>query len=123
MAANMSAATNRRVDSMARESTLTNVRVLQESTEGEGEGTGQPAPSSNAIEAEQSSGKQVDFVSNVWEKLRNWLQKEKMISLRKISLDSNEHFVNDDFVIALLTTVPMVALSNDAVAVGQLELP
>jgi hypothetical protein len=56
-------------------------------------------------------------------KTKKLVTKEKMISLRKISLDSSEHFVNDDFVIALLTTVPTVAPANRAVAVGQLELP
>ena len=56
-------------------------------------------------------------------KTKKLVTKEKIISLRKIFLDSSAHFGNDDFVIALLTMVPTAAPANRAVALGQLELP
>ena len=48
---------------------------------------------------------------------------KKIHVVPNISLDSCEHFGNDDLVIALRTTVATSVMANRAVAVGQLELP
>jgi len=51
------------------------------------------------------------------------LAAKKIHVVPNISLDSCEHFGNDDLVIALRTTVATSVIDDRAVAVGQLELP
>jgi hypothetical protein len=60
-----------------------------------------------------------EITSNEAQKLAT----KKNYIIPNISVDSGEHFGNDDLVIALRTTVATSVIEDRAVAVGQLELP